>query len=56
MSMKQRKTLFLCAMLALCANACGLKGPLYLPEGEEPAIELETRPETESEERDEAAA
>ena len=54
--MKQSKPLLLCLLLAAGLAACGLKGPLYLPDGGEPAIEAEPDTETESEERDGSAA
>ena len=55
MPMNKLNLALLSALLITSLAACGLKGPLYLPDGEEPAIELESEPETESEERDATA-
>ena len=55
MYMNKRKLALLGALLIISLAGCGLKGPLYLPDGEEPAIELESEPETESEERNATA-
>jgi predicted small lipoprotein YifL len=52
--MNKRISALIGALLAISLAACGLKGPLYLPDAAEPAVEPE--PEPESEERDETAA
>jgi predicted small lipoprotein YifL len=56
MTMKLLKPVLLCLLLAANLAACGLKGPLYLPDGDEPAVEVEPAADSEDEEHDGAAA
>ena len=50
--MHRLKFVLLCAIFLLSANACGLRGPLYLPGAETPATPAGTE-ETESQQDEE---
>jgi predicted small lipoprotein YifL len=50
--MTRLKIILLCLILTLAAGACGLKGPLYLPDGEETAAPANEESEEEADEND----
>lgn len=51
--MTRPKIILLCLILTLAAGACGLKGPLYLPDAEETAAPAEQETEEEKDENPE---
>ncbi|HSM68788.1 MAG TPA: lipoprotein [Xanthomonadales bacterium] len=46
--MTRLKIILLCLILTLAASACGLKGPLYLPEASDTAAPASVEPEEET--------
>jgi predicted small lipoprotein YifL len=51
--MTRLKIILLCLILTLAGGACGLKGPLYLPDAEETASPASEESEEETDDDDE---